>query len=73
MTMMLMPCKPGVCQECCADHKPTEPHNRDSLFYQVAFHNEHGRYPTWKDAMAHCDEETQEAWRWALEKRGIKL
>jgi len=57
----LLPPKPGVCQECAVDHKPGEPHNPGSMYYQYKFHGEHGRWPTWKDAIAHCEPELREA------------
>ena len=69
----MLPPKPGVCQECAIDHSPESPHNKDSLFYQYYFFNIHGRWPTWKDAMKHCDEETKTKWSAELIKRGVIL
>lgn len=66
--MRLLPCKPGVCHECAVDHRPAEAHNKDSLYYQYKFHGEHGRWPTWKDAVAHLDAETQAMWEDELRK-----
>lgn len=43
---MILPPPSGKCQECAVDHKPEEPHNRDSLYYQMAFRQKHGRWPT---------------------------
>lgn len=54
---------PGVCQECAIDHKPEQPHNAQSLAYQYFFYNEHGRWPNWKDAWAHCSEDVQAHWK----------
>ena len=59
----LIPPKAGVCQECACDHHPDEPHNKDSLYYQYKFHADHDRFPTWEDAMAHCDDEIKEITR----------
>jgi hypothetical protein len=70
---MLMPCKKDVCQECAVDHKTTEPHNQQSLFWQYRFYGEHGRWPTWHDAMAHCSQETKDIWIRELQKRGVNL
>jgi len=70
---MLMPPKPGVCQICATKHEPSEPHNQQSLYYQYRFYAEHGRWPTWEDAMAHCDEETKVAWKEALREHGVKI
>lgn len=47
----------GTCPECAVKHDPWQPHNKDSLTYQYKFYDEHGRLPTWEDAMAHCDED----------------
>lgn len=58
--------RPGVCQECAVDHKPEDSHDATSLSYQYFFYNEHKRWPTWIDAMAHCDEEHKKAWGQAL-------
>jgi hypothetical protein len=66
----LMPPRPGVCQVCAVDHQPDDPHNRDSLFYQMKFQMENGYSPTWLDAMAHCSLDTQIAWERELRRRG---
>lgn len=69
----LLPPAPGTCPECAADHPLEYPHNQQSLFYQYKFFNDHGRWPTWEDAMAHCCEAIQSFWRAALEKRGVRI
>ena len=47
----------GTCPECAVKHDPEQPHNQDSLTYQYKFYDQHGRWPTWADAMAHCSDE----------------
>jgi len=69
--MMLLPAAPGMCADCAVDHPPDVPHNRDSLFYQMRFHAEHKRWPTWADAVAHCDEPMRQAWETELRARGV--
>lgn len=69
----LLPCVPGVCQACAVDHPPEQPHNQQSLYWQYHFYGEHGRWPTWADAMAHCSEEIQTAWRQELAARGVEV
>ena len=69
----LMPAAPGTCPECAVDHPPELPHNQQSLFYQYKFYNEHGRWPTWEDAMAHCSEDMKEFWRIELRRRGVEI
>lgn len=71
--MFMMPAKKGTCEECAVDHKPNEPHDAQSLFYQYRFYNEHGRWPNWKDAYAHCDEETKSIWKLRLEEAGVEV
>lgn len=53
---MLMPPRPDVCQECATKHDPLLCHNAQSLYYQYKFKKEHDRWPTWEDAMAHCNQ-----------------
>jgi hypothetical protein len=62
----LLHCEPNVCQECGVDHKPELPHNQQSLYYQYRFYGQHGRWPTWDDAMAHCTEDMRQKWSTAL-------
>jgi hypothetical protein len=69
----LLPPAPGLCQECAVDHAPEQPHNQQSLFYQMRFNAQHGRYPTWADAMAHCDAETRDIWTQELRRLGAEV
>lgn len=62
---------PGTCPECAVVHAPDQPHNRDSLTYQYKYYDQHGRWPTWEDAMAHCAPDIQAIWREELKARGI--
>lgn len=64
---------PGTCPICAVNHHPEQPHNRDSLAYQYKFYDEHGRWPTWEDAMAHCSEDVKTYWKSALEARGVEI
>lgn len=70
MNWGMLPAAPGKCQECAADHTPEQPHNAQSLFYQYKFYGERGRWPTWKDAVAHCAPEIAAAWEAELRKGG---
>ena len=67
----ILPPKPGTCPECAVDHAPAMPHNRDSLFYQMRFYQQHGRFPTWANAMAHCSDAVKACWKGELAKKGI--
>ena len=69
----LLPPKPGTCQECAVDHTPDFPHNLDSLYYQYFFYDKHGRWPTWMDALEHCDKKIKARWIEELTKRGVDL
>lgn len=64
--MTLLPPDPDLCQECAVAHDPADPHNQQSLYYQLAFQAQHGRVPTWSDAMTHCAPDVQTKWRRAL-------
>lgn len=59
----MLPGAPGTCEWCYIKHDPDQPHNQQSLPYQMKFKAIKGRYPTWSDAMAHCTPEIQERWR----------
>ena len=59
----ILPPRDNVCQECAVDHPWDQPHNQQSLTYQMQFHATHGRWPTWSDAMAHCADEVKRHWR----------
>ena len=50
----------GTCRECGVKHKDYEPHNKDSLFYQIKFKVEHGRWPTWEDACSHLPDDIRD-------------
>lgn len=64
---------PGTCPECAVKHDPSQPHNPQSLTYQYKFYDEHGRWPTWSDAMAHCSDEIKEVWVKALREHGVEV
>jgi hypothetical protein len=72
-TWTLLPPLPGTCSQCGCDHQPHEAHNFEALYYQYAFYAEHRRWPTWEDAIAHCDDEMYEAWRVALAEHGVEV
>lgn len=36
-------------------------------------YDKHGRFPSWADAMEHCDPEVKEVWTKALEAKGVKV
>lgn len=69
----LLPAPEGKCQECATEHAAELPHNQQSLFYQYKFYNEHGRWPTWEDAIAHCTDEMKEFWKAELRMRGVDV
>jgi hypothetical protein len=69
----LMPCAPDVCQECAVKHEPGAPHNAQSLYYQYKFYGQHGRWPTWADAMAHCTDEVKQMTIKVLKEHGVDV
>lgn len=68
----LLPPHPEACQTCGRNpaHEPWEPHDAQSLYYQYKFYLEHKRWPTWRDAVAHCEPAVRAAWEAELRKRG---
>lgn len=69
----LLPPPEETCQECGVVHEPEEPHNAQSLHYVMKFILDHGREPTWADAMAHCTEAVRNAWTPLLLERGAVI
>ena len=69
--IVILPPRPGACPICAARHKENQPHNPESLYYQVRFRQKHRRFPTWADAMAHCSEGIQKIWIDGLAERGV--
>lgn len=41
---------PGTCPVCATKHDERDPHDRNSLYYQIRFYRRYGRFPTWIDA-----------------------
>lgn len=74
LNMMLLPPKAGLCQVCATTHGEPEPHNAQSLYYQMAWAMEHdGEAPTWHDAMAHCADAVKRVWRNGLASMGVDV
>lgn len=71
--VIIMPPRAGVCPVCAVNHDPAMPHNRDSLYYQMRFFQANKRFPTWADAMSHCDEHTRAVWIGLLSEHGVKV
>ncbi|MBA7621881.1 hypothetical protein ES703_29251 [subsurface metagenome] len=71
--LKILPPRTDLCQECATKHDINEPHNRDSLYYQIHFKMKNGRSPNWEDAIAHCDKVTKQLWRKELIKLGETL
>ncbi|MDE2106435.1 MAG: hypothetical protein KGL39_54975, partial [Patescibacteria group bacterium] len=61
--MTMIPPAGDKCQECAVAHGPDQPHDCQSLYYQMAFHSMHRRYPTWTDALAHLSPGVRAHWR----------
>lgn len=67
----LMPVEdPHACPDCGRRHEPGQPHDAQSLHYQYTVYGRTGRWPTWKDAIAHCDEATRQVWEDELRRLG---
>ena len=72
-SMMLLPPRADVCQECACDHDPRFPHNPESFYWQMKFNMEHGRRATWNDALAHCTDEVRSVWIKSLREHGVEV
>ena len=72
---VLMPCctAHGECSQCGVVHEPDEPHDAQSLHYRYVYYSEHGRFPIWTDAIAHCAPETRELYAQALREHGVEI
>lgn len=64
---------PGKCRVCAGVHDPGQPHDRDSFFYKHWFYRRHRRFPSWADAMAHCDDAVKAEAAAKLRRRGIAI
>lgn len=64
---------PDRCPMCHRIHEEWEPHDAQSIAYQIRFFFDHGRYPTWKDAMAHSPDIVKAAWTEELFKHGVAV
>lgn len=71
--MTLLPPPAHCCQECAVEHDPRTAHNAQTLFYRVWFSMQHGRPPTWNDAIAHCSDEMRGMWIAALTECGVDM
>lgn len=69
--MGMLPAPAGTCPLCARAHKPGEPHDASTLFYQFRFRATHGRDGSWADAMAHVAPTTAFLWRRELELIGV--
>lgn len=74
LNMMLLPPKAGLCQTCATKHGEGEPHNAQSLYFQMAWAMEHdGEPPTWHDALAHCAPALKRVWLDGLRAVGVDV
>src|ERR1700676_1970160 len=69
MAWNVLPPPAGHCQVCGVEHDSGQPHNAQSLYYQMTFNGMVGRSPTWADAIAHCDDTTKPVWEGELRRR----
>ena len=68
----LLPPGTHKCPLCADRHLPHEPHNRNSLYYQMRFYQDHGRFPTWADALTDCSPFMHAYWRGEMTKKGVR-
>lgn len=68
MAWKIVPPPKDTCQFCAVKHPPDQPHNAQSLYYQMVFNGAVKRAPTWADAIAHCEEPVRQAWEAELRR-----
>lgn len=68
--MSLLPPSEDGCPICATKHPPAMPHNAQSMYYQYRFFGVRGRWPTWADAVAHCEDHVREWWEAELRRQG---
>ncbi len=61
-----------TCPICADKHFKHEPHNRNSLYYQMMFFREHGRLPRWADALEDTSEMMRAYWMGEMKKKGVR-
>lgn len=71
-SIIIAPPRPGVCKLCALPHPPGQPHNPNSLYYQIRFRQIHGRFPTWTDAAQHCGKGAQSGGREGSQLEGSR-
>lgn len=72
-SLSLLPPPPDCCQQCAEKHAPEKMHNAQTLYYGFWFEQQHGRSPTWADAMDHCSDQDKFHMRLYLENLGIDI
>lgn len=69
----ILPPTKSTCPICADRHAKHEPHNRNSLYYQMRFFRKHGRLPRWADALDDTSEMTRAYWMGEMIKKGVRL
>ena len=69
--LTLLAPSPDRCPCCAVAHPPEQAHDATSMFYAFWFQENHGRSPTWNDAISHCPPEIKASWTQHLLKMGI--
>lgn len=69
----LLPPREKNCPLCADRHTEKEPHNRNSLYYQMQFFRKHGRLPRWADTLEDCTELMRAYWRGEMVRKGVPV
>lgn len=65
--------EPNFCDTCGEYHLEYMPHEYGSFTYRQNFFNQHGRLPTYRDAMRHCPPEVRDLAVQAYEAFGLDV
>ena len=69
----ILPLTRWTCPLCADRHTEKEPHNRNSLYYQMRFFQDHHRLPTWGDTIADCSPFRKAYWKMEMKNKGVKI
>ena len=69
----ILPLTRWTCPLCADRHTDKEPHNRNSLYYQMRFFQDHKRLPTWGDTIADCSQFRKAYWKMVMKNKGVKI
>ena len=68
----ILPLSRWKCPICADRHTEKEPHNRNSLYFQMRFFQDHRCSPTWGDCLSGLSPLMKAYWRMEMKKKGVR-